>query len=117
KQDPVGRCLKHVVTGAGSRIASVTPMRRCWSGHLRIIMLLIEEDLMSEHREQEPSPRHRAGGGRGGDESDSSGATQDAFDEETRGAANAGAPADGDDTSGDDRGGDGSDSGGGTPPA
>jgi len=72
---------------------------------------------MSEHREQEPSSRHRAGGRGSGDESDSNGATQDAFEEETRGAANAGERADGDDTAGGDRGGDGSDSGGGTPPA
>jgi len=72
---------------------------------------------MSEHREQEPSPPHRPAGGRGGDESDLGGATQDAFEEATRGAAKAGVPADVQDTSGGDRSGDGSDSGGGTPPA
>jgi hypothetical protein len=92
-------------------------VRRPWSAHLRIIMLSIKEDLMSEHHEHSPSPRHRAAGRRSGDESDAGGATQNAFRKSTRGAAKAGAPGGIQSTSGGDRGGDGSDSGGNTPPA
>jgi hypothetical protein len=72
---------------------------------------------MSEIAKQEPDPRHRAGGGRGGDESDAGGSTPNAGGHQARGDEPdepAGAPADprrkdyG-------RDGDGSDGGGGTP--
>jgi hypothetical protein len=69
---------------------------------------------MSEIGKQEPAPRHRAGGGRGGDESDSGDSTPNAGGHQARGDEKTGAPADprhkdyG-------RDGDGSDSGGGTP--
>jgi hypothetical protein len=70
---------------------------------------------MSEIGKQEPDPRHRSGGDRGGDSVDPGGATPNAGSHPDRGDKKAGTPGDAHHEYYGDKGGDGSDGGGGTP--